>query len=73
VDRTEDIMDENPMVSDEVQKYLQDIEYPASKEDILSNAQSKGAPQGLIDRINNLSQDSFSEPQEVSNALLQDS
>jgi hypothetical protein len=66
-------MDENPMVSDEVQKYLQDIEYPASKEDILSNAQSKGAPQGLIDRINNLSQDSFSEPQEVSNALLQDS
>jgi hypothetical protein len=66
-------MDENPMVSDEVQKYLQDIEYPASKEDILSNAQSKGAPQGLIDRINNVSQDSFSEPQEVSNALLQDS
>jgi len=66
-------MDANPMVSDEVQKYLQDIEYPASKEDILSNAQSKGAPQGLIDRINNLSQDSFSEPQEVSNALLQDS
>jgi hypothetical protein len=66
-------MDENPMVSDEVQKYLQDIEYPANKEDILSNAQSKGAPQGLIDRINNLSQDSFSEPQEVSNALLQDS
>jgi hypothetical protein len=61
------------MVSDEVQKYLQDIEYPASKEDILSNAQSKGAPQGLIDRINNVSQDSFSEPQEVSNALLQDS
>jgi len=66
-------MDENPMVSDEVQKYLQDIEYPASKEDILSNAQSKGAPQGLIDRINNVSQDSFSEPQEVSSALLQDS
>jgi hypothetical protein len=66
-------MDENPMVSDEVQKYLQDIEYPASKEDILSNAQSKGAPQDLIDRINNVSQDSFSEPQEVSNALLQDS
>ena len=66
-------MDENPMVSDEVQKYLQDIEYPASKEDILSNAQSKGAPQGLIDRINNVSQDSFSAPQEVSNALLQDS
>jgi hypothetical protein len=66
-------MDENPMVSDEVQKYLQDIEYPASKEDILSNAQSKGAPQGLIDRINNVSQDSFSEPQEVSNALLRDS
>ena len=66
-------MDQNPMVSDEVQKYLQDIEYPASKEEILSNAQSKGAPQGLIDRINNLSQDSFFEPQEVSNALLQDS
>jgi len=66
-------MDENPMISDEVQKYLQDIEYPASKEDVLSNAQSKGAPQGLIDRINNLGQDSFSEPQEVSNALLQDS
>jgi hypothetical protein len=66
-------VDQNPMISDEVQKYLQDVEYPASKEEILSNAQSKGAPQGLIDRINNLSQDSFSEPQEVSNALLQDS
>jgi hypothetical protein len=66
-------VDQNPMVSDEVQKYLQDIEYPASKEEILSNAQSKGAPRGLIDRINNLSQDSFSEPQEVSKALLQDS
>jgi hypothetical protein len=66
-------VDQNPMLSDEVQKYLQDVEYPASKEEILSNAQSKGAPQGLIDRINNLSQDSFSEPQEVSNALLQDS
>jgi hypothetical protein len=66
-------VDQNPMTADEVQKYLQDIEYPASKEEILSNAQSKGAPQGLIGRINNLSQDSFSEPQEVSNALLQDS
>jgi Protein of unknown function (DUF2795) len=65
-------VDQNPMISDEVQKYLQDIEYPASKEDIVSNAQSKGAPQSLIDKINNLSQDSFSEPQEVSNALLQD-
>jgi hypothetical protein len=61
------------MTADEVQKYLQDVEYPASKEDIVRNAESKGAPKGLIDRIKNLDQESFSEPQGVSRALLQDS
>ena len=66
-------MDRNPMTADEVQKYLQDIEYPASKADIVANAESTGAPQSLIDKIRSLDQDTSSEPPEGARAQLQGS
>src|SRR5215217_9300803 len=35
----------------QLQQYLPDVNFPAGKEEVLSNAQSSGAPQEVLDRI----------------------
>lgn len=55
-------MDVNP---DEATQYLEDIEYPASKEDLASAAEGNGAPEELVERLRTLGRPSFSGPEEV--------
>jgi hypothetical protein len=55
-------VDFNP---DDVRQYLEDVEYPASKEELASTAEGNGAPDELIERIRTLGRPTFSGPDEV--------
>lgn len=55
-------MDFNP---DDARRYIEDVEYPATKEDLISSAESNGAPEELIERLGTLSTPDFSSPDEV--------
>ncbi len=46
-------------------RYLEGVEYPASKEDLISAAEGNGAPEELVERIGTLGRPSFSGPDEV--------
>ncbi len=59
-------MDFNP---DDAQQYLEGAEYPASKEDVVSAAESNGAPDELVERIRALSTPEFSSAEEVVSEL----
>ncbi len=48
-----------------VQKYLRDVDYPASKDDLLAQARRNSAPQEILDTIERLPEDQFGGPQEV--------
>jgi hypothetical protein len=45
---------------DDAQQYLEGVEYPASKEELASSAESNGAPGELVERIQALSTPEFS-------------
>jgi len=47
------------------QQYLPDVNFPASKEEVLSNLQNTGAPQEMVDQVNNAGADTFSSATEV--------
>ena len=53
----------------ELQKYLQGVDYPASKQDLLSTARQNGAPDELLDALQSASGDSFDSPTAVSSAV----
>jgi len=55
-------MDFNP---DDAQQYLEGADYPASKEEVASTAESNGAPEELVERIRALSTPEFSSADEV--------
>jgi hypothetical protein len=55
-------MDFNP---DDAQQYLEGADYPASKEEVASAAESNGAPEELVERIRALSTPEFSSADEV--------
>jgi hypothetical protein len=55
-------VDFNP---DEARQYLEGVEYPASKEDLVSTAEGNGAPEELVERLHTLGRPSFSGPEEV--------
>ena len=59
-------MDVNPI---ELQKYLKGVDYPASKDDLASTAESNGAPSEIVDAIRSASQDSFDGPTGIEKAL----
>lgn len=48
-----------------VQKYLHDVDYPASKQDLLDQARRNSAPPEILDTIERLPEDQFGGPQEV--------
>jgi hypothetical protein len=50
---------------DDAQHYLEDADYPASKEDVAASAESNGAPEELVERIRALSTPEFSSADEV--------
>ncbi len=45
--------------TEEYQRYLQGIEFPASKEEVASAAQSNGAPQNLVGKLKNANREQF--------------
>ena len=54
---------------DDAQQYLEGVEYPASKEVLISAAENNGAPEGLIGMLGSLSRPEFSGPEEVMEEL----
>ena len=46
-------------------RYLEGVEYPASKGDLVSAAEQNGAPEELVERLGTLGRPSFDGPDEV--------
>ncbi len=46
-------------------QYLEGVEYPASKGDLISAAEQNGAPEELVERIGTLGRPTFEGPDEV--------
>ena len=54
---------------DDAQRYVDGVDYPESKETMLSTAQDNGAPDELIEMIAGLPLGEFSEQEEFTNHL----
>lgn len=48
-----------------IQKFIANVNFPASKQDLLEAAERNEAPQEVIDAISSLNQGNFSSPQDV--------
>ena len=59
-------MDFNP---DDVQQYLEGVDYPASKEEIISTAENNGAPESMVGMLGALSRPEYSGPEQVAEDL----
>jgi len=59
-------MDVNPI---EVQKHLSGIDYPASKDEVIATAESNGAPQEIIDALQQMEGTQYDGPDDVQAAL----
>lgn len=55
-------VDINP---EQASQYLEGVEYPASKGDLISAAEANGAPETLVERLGTLGRPSFSGADEV--------
>ena len=53
----------------EAQRYLKGVDYPASKEELISTARDNGAPQEMIDDLESVDQDEFDGPSAVQQAF----
>lgn len=53
----------------EIEKFLQGMQYPASKNDLNRKARDNKAPDIIIDLINSLPQRRFNSPGDVSRAI----
>ncbi|HZY65620.1 MAG: DUF2795 domain-containing protein [Actinomycetota bacterium] len=51
--------------ADDARQYVENADYPANKEDLVSSAESNGAPEELIERLQTLSTPEFSDPDAV--------
>ncbi len=49
----------------QLQQYLPNLDFPASKDEVVSEAQNNDAPQEMIDQIKNSSNDTFNNADEV--------
>lgn len=53
----------------DVQKHLGGLDYPASKDDIVSKAKDSGADGALLDALNSLPDKQYEKPTDVSHEL----
>ncbi|MGN7191911.1 MULTISPECIES: DUF2795 domain-containing protein [unclassified Curtobacterium] len=53
----------------QVQKYLSGIDYPASKDDIVSKAEQEGADGDVLDALKNIPDGDYDAPTAVSKAV----
>ena len=54
---------------DDGKRYVEGVDYPASKEAMLSAAEGNGAPGEMVEMIEGLSLGEFSDPEEFMNHL----
>lgn len=54
----------------QLQKDLKGVDYPASKDDLLAQAQKNNADQDIIDAIKQLKDSSFEKPTDVTSAIM---
>jgi len=55
----------------EVQKYLSGIDYPATKQQLVEHAQDQGASEEIVEHLQQMPDDRFDGPNEVSRAISQ--
>lgn len=53
----------------QVEKYMKGVDYPASKEDLLNAAKRNGAEKQICDMIQNLPNQRFEKPTDITKAL----
>jgi len=53
----------------DVQKHLGGVDYPATKDEIVSTAESNGAPQEIIEALQSIDREEFDGPNAVQAAL----
>ena len=53
----------------DIQKHLRGVRFPASKQDLMDKARENGAPDDVVNALQSLSGNQFSNPQEVMRAL----
>lgn len=51
-----------------VQKYLKGVEYPTTRDDLIVQARHNGAPEEIIENIENFEDKEFGGPQDVMKA-----
>ena len=62
-------MDQGDYSVSTLNRYLKGTNFPASKEEVASNAESNGATQELVSQIRNANTERFNSPEEVMQAL----
>ena len=50
---------------DQLTQYLPNLDFPASKDEVVSEVQNNNAPQEVIDQLKNSSTDTFTNAEEV--------
>ena len=53
----------------QLQKFLKGVDYPAKKQDLLDRAQQEGADENVLSTLEQLSDESFETPADVSKAV----
>jgi hypothetical protein len=53
----------------QLQQFLPNTDFPASKDEVISEIQNNGAPQELIDGVKNSSTETFNSADEVTQAV----
>lgn len=53
----------------EVQKYLAGVDYPATKDQLVEHARSRGADEHVLDALSRLPDDEYDGPNAVSSAV----
>lgn len=51
--------------AEDARQYLQDVDYPANKEQLISTAEDNGAPEELLDMIGTLDRPEYNEEEDV--------
>jgi Protein of unknown function (DUF2795) len=53
----------------QIQKYLKGMKYPASKEELIEHAEGQGADDAVLDTLQQIEDEEFETPADVSHAI----
>lgn len=62
-------MDLGGLNPQDAQKYLEGINWPADKQEVVNKAEENGAPQGMMEQLKNLGGGQFSSIEDVTSRL----